>query len=78
MAKCGVCRRYYTPGRSRTLCDRDYWRVRRLKEKTQADLERLQRETEIARACIEAALHAFDDTDDAVAPMQQRNRYSGS
>ena len=71
MARCSICRRFYAPGKSRTLCDRDYWRIRRLREKTPEQLRQLERETEVTRACIAAALHASDDTGGVVAPSQR-------
>jgi len=73
MARCTICQRFYSPKRSRTLCDRDYWRIRRLREKTPEQLRQLERETDVTRACITIALHAPDDTGGAVAHAQRRD-----
>jgi len=60
------------------MCDRDYWRVRRLKEKTPEELIQLKREADTVKTCIDLALHASDDTQSGVAPSQPRTRYPGS
>ena len=70
MARCWLCRRYYSPGKSRTLCDRDYWRLRRLREKTPEQLAQLEREADLVKTAIEAARHGIDDRSVGVAPSQ--------
>ncbi len=72
MARCAICRRFYTPDKSRTLCNRDYWRVRRLRERTPEQLAQLEREANLIKTAIEAARHGIDDRSVEVAPSQQQ------
>ena len=70
MARCRVCERFYQPGRSRMLCDSDYWRVWRLRRKSSVELGRVLEEVENKKACVEAAMTPSDDDDGVVAPSQ--------
>ena len=74
MARCSICQRFYTPQRSRTMCDPDYWRVRRLRQKEAWELDALDRDADLVKARIAAARHSPDDTDGTVAPTQRRSR----
>lgn len=67
MAKCRICSIAFEPGKSRELCDRHYWQVRRLAERTPEDLDHLERKAELTKACIEVARHKQDDSEGEVA-----------
>ena len=73
LSRCVICGRWYTPRKSRTFCERHYWQIRRLREKTREQLVALEQEAELTKACIAAALHASDDTGGVVAPSQRRD-----
>ena len=74
MAHCRICSRCFQPHKSRALCDRHYWQVRRLREKSTGELEQLEREAALTRACIEAA-RAEGSSKCGVAPKQPRREY---
>lgn len=71
MSRCAICRERFHPRRSRTLCDRHYWRLRRLAEKPPWELDRLAREAGYTRALI--AIVNGDATKDADVADLQRN-----
>ena len=70
--RCAVCRQFFRANRSRVLCDRHYWRVRRLQSKTLDEIRVLLEEVEITKACVDAALHAPSVDEPAVAPAQRQ------
>jgi hypothetical protein len=72
IARCAVCGVRFLVRRSRTYCNRHYWRLRRLGEKAPWELERLAREAEYTKTLI-SILHGEQPIENGVADLQRKD-----